>query len=111
MSFIRSNKQVRDPVTRHAVFEAARVLHDSLDSLSSDDDRRQITRLIVRYVQLVGLLIVWIHCRFIDVSFVQDVSCALLARVSSHNVMNMLCRRESYSVTVTHPTYPHCKAY
>ncbi|OAE19391.1 hypothetical protein AXG93_698s1200 [Marchantia polymorpha subsp. ruderalis] len=52
-SISRSNKQVRDPVTRHAVFEAARVLHDSLDSLSSDDDRRQITRLIVRYVQLV----------------------------------------------------------
>ncbi|KAG6551128.1 hypothetical protein Mapa_007363 [Marchantia paleacea] len=53
-SISRSNKQVRDPVTRHAVFEAARVLHDSLDSLSSDDDRRQITRLIVRYVQLVN---------------------------------------------------------
>ncbi|KAL2620467.1 hypothetical protein R1flu_000672 [Riccia fluitans] len=50
----RSNQPLRDPVTRHFVFEAARVLHDSLDSLSSDDDRRQITRLIVRYVQLVN---------------------------------------------------------
>ncbi|KAL3681400.1 hypothetical protein R1sor_024356 [Riccia sorocarpa] len=53
-SVSRSNSQLRDPVTRHFVFEAARVLHDSLDSLSSDDDRRQITKLIVRYVQLVN---------------------------------------------------------
>jgi hypothetical protein len=51
----RSNQKISDPVTRHIVFEQCRVLHDSLDSLSSEDDRRQITRLIARFVQLVGI--------------------------------------------------------
>ncbi|CAM6113201.1 unnamed protein product [Calypogeia fissa] len=49
----RRQQQVQDPVTRHFGFEAAKVLHDSLDSMSSDDDRRQITNLIIRFVQLV----------------------------------------------------------
>ncbi|KAG0616815.1 hypothetical protein M758_5G143800 [Ceratodon purpureus] len=52
-SVTRSNQKISDPVTRHIVFEQCRVLHDSLDSLSSEDDRRQITRLIARFVQLV----------------------------------------------------------
>jgi hypothetical protein len=49
----RRQQLVNDPVTRHFVFEASKVLHDSLDSLSSDDDRRQITILITSFVQLV----------------------------------------------------------
>jgi len=53
--FCRSNQKISDPVTRHIVFEQCRVLHDSLDSLSSEDDRRQITRLIARFVHLVGV--------------------------------------------------------
>jgi hypothetical protein len=52
-SVTRSNKRISDPVTRHIVFEQCRVLHDSLDSLSSEDNRRQITRLIARFVHLV----------------------------------------------------------
>jgi predicted nuclease of restriction endonuclease-like RecB superfamily len=49
----RTNQKVQDPVTRHFIFEQAQVLHDSLDSLSSDDDCRQTTLLIARFVQLV----------------------------------------------------------
>ncbi|KAJ7530606.1 hypothetical protein O6H91_14G009800 [Diphasiastrum complanatum] len=49
----RSYDTIKDPVTRNFSFEVSRVLHDSLDSLSSDDDRRQITRMISRFVQLV----------------------------------------------------------
>lgn len=56
--FYRSNQKIIDPVTRHIVFEQCRVLHDSLDSLSSEDDRRQITRLIARFVHLVGVVLV-----------------------------------------------------
>ncbi|CAK9870815.1 unnamed protein product [Sphagnum jensenii] len=48
-----SRQKVQDPVTRHFLFEQAQVLHDSLDSLSSDDDCRQTTLLIARFVQLV----------------------------------------------------------
>lgn len=50
----RTNQKIIDPVTRHIVLEQGRVLHDSLDSLSSDDERRQITRVIARLVQLVS---------------------------------------------------------
>jgi hypothetical protein len=52
-SISRTNQKVQDPVTRHFLFEQAQVLHDSLDSLSSDDDCRQTTLLIARFVQLV----------------------------------------------------------
>jgi hypothetical protein len=52
-SISRTNQKVQDPVTRHFLFEQAQVLHDSLDSLSSDDDCRQTTGLIARFVQLV----------------------------------------------------------
>lgn len=54
-SVTRGNQKISDPVTRHIIFEQGRVLHDSLDSLSSEDDRRQITRLVARFVQLVDL--------------------------------------------------------
>jgi hypothetical protein len=50
----RTNQKIIDHVTRHIVLEQGRVLHDSLDSLSSDGEHRQITRLIARLVQLVG---------------------------------------------------------
>jgi hypothetical protein len=50
----RTNQKIIDPVTRHIILEQGRVVHDSLDSLSSDDERRQITHLIAWLVQLVG---------------------------------------------------------
>lgn len=55
LKFHRGNQKISDPVTRHIIFEQGRVLHDSLDSLSSEDDRRQITRLVARFVQLVSV--------------------------------------------------------
>lgn len=49
----RDNQTICDPVTRHFIFELSKSLHNSLDSLSSEDDQRQIARLISRFVQLV----------------------------------------------------------
>ena len=60
----RTNQKIIDPVTRHIVLEQGRVLHDSLDSLSSDGERRQITRLIARLGQLVGQYIGGIESAF-----------------------------------------------
>ncbi|KAH9322311.1 hypothetical protein KI387_016950, partial [Taxus chinensis] len=49
----RNNQTIRDPVTRQLLFEISKVLHDSIDSLTSDDECRQITHLVTRFVQLV----------------------------------------------------------
>ncbi|XP_024530935.1 UPF0505 protein [Selaginella moellendorffii] len=51
-SVSRNNMPVLDPVCKNFLFESTKVLHDSLDSFSSDDDRRQIARLVVRFIQL-----------------------------------------------------------
>jgi len=72
----RTNQKVQDPVTRHFLFEQAQVLHDSLDSLSSDDDCRQTTGLIARFVQLVFYSKYFIQrcvmfdCTVLDLQFV-----------------------------------------
>eukprot|EP01018_Ginkgo_biloba_P010020 Gb_31669 [translate_table: standard] len=50
----RNNKYIQDPVARQFLFEICKVLHDSIDSLSSEDDCRQITHLVERFVQLVN---------------------------------------------------------
>ncbi|XP_057871562.1 uncharacterized protein LOC131077967 isoform X1 [Cryptomeria japonica] len=49
----RNNQTVQDPVTRKILFDVCKVLHDSIDSLTSDDDCRQIAHLVTRFVQLV----------------------------------------------------------
>ncbi len=40
-----------DPVLLHTLFDIARSLHDSLDSLSFADDRRQISGLVLGFVR------------------------------------------------------------
>lgn len=49
----RDSQIVLDPVTRHFIFELSKSLHKSLDSMSSEDEQRQIARLISRFIQLV----------------------------------------------------------
>eukprot|EP00250_Pteridium_aquilinum_P035393 c9320_g1_i1 orf=620-3430(-) len=50
----RNSHIIQDPVTRHFVFEISKSLYKSLDSMSSEDEQRQIARLISRFVQLVN---------------------------------------------------------
>ncbi len=45
--------KLSDPVILHTLFDVARSLHDSLDSMSFYDERRQITDLIVNFVRKV----------------------------------------------------------
>lgn len=49
----RSNQRIRDPVVRQFLFEVSKVLHESIDSLSGEDDCRQITYIVNHFVQLV----------------------------------------------------------
>lgn len=49
----RNCQIIRDPATRHFVFELSKSLYKSLDSVSSEDEQRQIARLISRFVHLV----------------------------------------------------------
>jgi len=49
----RSSERIRDPVMRQFLFEVSKVLHDSIDSLSGEDDCRQITYTVKHFVQLV----------------------------------------------------------
>ena len=53
LNFTRSNETTADPVVIATVFDIARSLHDSLDSLSVDDERRQISDLLCRFVRLI----------------------------------------------------------
>ena len=49
-SFTRSPAPTRDTVMIHTMFDVARNLHDSLDSLSVGDQRRQVAALICKFV-------------------------------------------------------------
>ena len=42
---------IRDPVALHFAFEGAKVLHDALDGMSADSDRREATRLTTRFIR------------------------------------------------------------
>ncbi|MCO5552797.1 hypothetical protein L7F22_006314 [Adiantum nelumboides] len=54
LSFIsRRNHRIGDPVERQFAFELSNSLHKSLDSLNSEDEQRQLGRLICHFVQLV----------------------------------------------------------
>ena len=52
-NFISSKETTSDPVVIATVFDIARSLHDSLDSLSVDDERRQISNLLCRFIALI----------------------------------------------------------
>ena len=52
-NFISSKETTADPVVIATVFDIARSLHDSLDSLSVDDERRQISFLLCRFIALI----------------------------------------------------------
>lgn len=49
----KSSQRIGDPVTRQFVFEVSKVLHDSIDSLSGEDDCKQIADTVKHFVQLV----------------------------------------------------------
>eukprot|EP00943_MAST-04B_sp_MAST-4B-sp1_P004146 g4146.t1 len=52
-NFISSKETTSDPVVIATVFDIARSLHDSLDSLSVADERRQISNSLCRFIALI----------------------------------------------------------
>ncbi len=70
VSFASSKHTTSDAVIIHTVFDLARNLHDNIDSLSFDDERRQIAKLISDFIQKVDFgrdlehqLNVYVDCR------------------------------------------------
>jgi hypothetical protein len=53
VQFSRSGFLTSDPVIIHTLFDVARSLHDSVDSLSSDEERKQIALLIINFVRQI----------------------------------------------------------
>jgi hypothetical protein len=52
-NFTKTNETTSDPVVIATVFDIARSLHDSLDSLSVEDERRQVSNLLCRFIALI----------------------------------------------------------
>jgi hypothetical protein len=52
-SFAKNQKPTSDPVIIQTVFEVARGLHDSIDSLTFDDERRQVGHLIIQFIRKI----------------------------------------------------------
>ena len=50
----QSNMTASDPVILHALFDVALNAHDSVDSLSFYDERRQISNLIIDFIRKVS---------------------------------------------------------
>ncbi len=69
-SFAKHQKPTDDPVIIQTVFEVARGLHDSIDSLTFDDERRQVALLIIAFIRKIDFghdleqqLNLYVECR------------------------------------------------
>lgn len=69
-SFAKNQKPTSDPVIIQTVFEVARGLHDSIDSLTFDDERRQVGALIIKFIRKIDFghdleqqLNLYVECR------------------------------------------------
>jgi hypothetical protein len=54
-----SSSPTRDPVTINSMFHVGRILHDALNSTSMQDERRQITQLLQRFISKARSLLVF----------------------------------------------------
>jgi hypothetical protein len=75
------NAIVNDLVVIHSAFDMAKTLHDSIDSMSFDDERRQISQLVCKFVRKVSFgtdleqhLNFFVDCRqgFVNLDSVKD---------------------------------------
>eukprot|EP00455_Lapot_gusevi_P016412 TRINITY_DN1845_c0_g1_i12.p1 TRINITY_DN1845_c0_g1~~TRINITY_DN1845_c0_g1_i12.p1 ORF type:complete len:571 (-),score=204.35 TRINITY_DN1845_c0_g1_i12:116-1798(-) len=98
-SFAKNQKPTADPIIIHAVFDVARGLHDSIDSLTFDDERRQVGSLIVQFVRKIDFghdleqqLNTYVECRaaFTNLDFVtrELVLRVLLLAMKAHRFMH-----------------------
>ena len=49
-AFCASNEQTSDPFIIHSMFDCAKTLHDSISATSLEDDRREVTALLCKFV-------------------------------------------------------------
>lgn len=68
--FADTGKATSDPIIIHTLMDVSRSLHDSIDSLSFEDDRRQISHLIVSFIRKIDFgrdletqLNIYVECR------------------------------------------------
>lgn len=97
-SFTKTHGSTSDPVVIHAVLDMGRTLHDGLDSLSVEDERRQIGSIISRFIHQIDFgrdleqqLHVLVDCRaaFFNLDVVKDhlVSAAATLAMRAHKLM------------------------
>jgi len=51
--FVSNGRPTADPLILHTLMDVARSLHDSVDSMSLDEDRRQISNLIINLIRKI----------------------------------------------------------
>lgn len=68
--FAQSPFKLSDPVIIHTLFDVCKSLHDSVDSLSFDDERRQISTLLIHFIRAIDYgrdleqqLSIYVECR------------------------------------------------
>lgn len=85
--FSQHRVRTNDPILIHTLFDVSRACHDSLDSLSFDDEKKQISQLLIHFIQSIDFgrdleqqLGFYVECRQ---SFRQldRVICELVVRV------------------------------
>jgi len=70
MRFSTAGFQTCDPVILHTLFDVARAVHDAIDSLSFDDERRQVSMLLINFIRQIDFgrdleqqLNIYVECR------------------------------------------------
>jgi VPS35 endosomal protein-sorting factor-like len=97
-SLASSDVKASDPVILHTLFDVAKNLHDSVDSLSFSDERRQISQLIINFIRSVDFgrdlekqLSTYVECRAaftnLDTVTAELVSRVALLSTKAHRFM------------------------
>jgi len=94
----KSHKTTNDAVLIHTMFDIGRTLHDSVDSLSDDGEKRHIATLICAFIDKIDFgkdleqqLSVYVECRsiFCNLDLVQDklIMCVCALTVKAYRYM------------------------
>ena len=98
MDSFKSQEKTNDAILIHTMLEIGRVLHDSIDSLSDEGEKRHISNLICIFIDkidfgkdLEGQLNVYVECRsiFFNLDLVQDklILCVCALAVKAYGYM------------------------
>jgi hypothetical protein len=116
--FCEGNDTTSDPVVIHTVFDLARTLHDSVDFLSTDVERRGVASLIRSFISKIDFgrdleqqLNVYVDCR-VGFSNLDEVSARLVTSTAAlamraHRIMKGRHNRKTAAFAKACLTYCH----